>query len=96
MWTIPWGPAALGALGLAAWAGGAGHRGPGAILAALAVPAFMRAAVVGGRNGSRLHNELERDYKLDIAAGLPMVMTAGVLGAAIALLTAAVLLFGRR
>ena len=98
VWTIPCGLAALGALGLAVWPGVAGHRALAAILAALAVPPFVLAALVAGRLWSRLLNELEleRDHTLDIAAGLPVVTTAGVLGAAIALLTAAVLLFGRR
>lgn len=96
--TFACGLAALSALGLAAGLGVTNHRAPGAISAVLAAPPFAIAAVLAGRNWRQLlaERDMERNYSLDIAAGLPMVTVAGALGAALALLLAGVMLINRR
>lgn len=85
--------AALGALGLAAWVAADGRPRAAAIPAALAALPFGLAALLAGRHLTRLlaERDRERDYALDIAAGLPLVTGAAAAGAILALLLAGLL-----
>lgn len=98
IWTALAGAAAFGALGCCGWAVLARHEGLGAILAAMAAPAFAIAVLVAGSNWVRILNEEQRQssYTVAIAPGLPIVALAAGGGVVLALLLAALLVVGRR